>query len=163
MASKAQILLPDRKDLLLLKELQRNGRIANAELATRVGLSESACLRRVRQLEARGYIERYAAQLNAARLGLTVSLLVRISLKSQVDRELRSFENAVRAVPEVVECYLTTGESDYVLRVVARSAADVERIHSQVLTKLPGVARVESSLVLREVTRGASLPLERLG
>ncbi|MFO1455547.1 MAG: Lrp/AsnC family transcriptional regulator [Steroidobacteraceae bacterium] len=159
----SQIPALDRKDLQLLGELQRDGRIANAELASRVGLSESACLRRVRQLEAGGYIERYAALLNAAKLGLGVGLLVRITLKSQVDRELRAFENAVRAVPEVVECYLTTGESDYVLRVVARSAEDIERIHSRVLTKLPGVARVESSFVLREVTRGASLPLERLG
>jgi len=149
----------DRKDLLLLGELQRDGRIANATLAQRVGLSESACLRRVRLLEAHGYIERYAAVLNAAKLGIGVSLLVRITLKSQVDRELKAFEAAVRAVPEVVECYLTTGESDYVLRVVARSAEDIERIHSKVLTKLPGVARVESSFVLREVTRGAALPL----
>jgi Lrp/AsnC family transcriptional regulator, leucine-responsive regulatory protein len=131
---------PDRKDLLLLAELQRDGRVANSALAARVGLSESACL-------------------NAAKLGIGVGLLVRITLKSQVDRELKAFETAVRAVPEVVECYLTTGESDYVLRVVARSAEDIERIHSKVLTKLPGVARVESSFVLREVTRGAALPL----
>ena len=113
----------------------------------------------MRLLEEQGYIERYVAVLNAAKLGIGVGLLVRITLKSQVDRELKAFEAAVRAVPEVVECYLTTGESDYVLRVVARSAEDIERIHSKVLTKLPGVARVESSFVLREVTRGAALPL----
>jgi DNA-binding Lrp family transcriptional regulator len=84
---------------------------------------------------------------------------VRITLKSQIDRELRAFEAAVKCVPEVVECYLTTGGSDYVLRVVARSAADIERIHGEVLTKLPGVARVESSFVLREVVRTASVPV----
>ena len=149
----------DRIDRRILEELQRNGRIPNSDLAARVGLSESACLRRVRALEAGGYIERYAAILNLGKLGMDMSLLVRITLKSQIDRELRAFEAAVKAVPEVVECYLTTGGADYVLRVVARSAADIERIHGQVLTKLPGVARVESSFVLREVVRSASLPV----
>lgn len=149
----------DRIDRRILGELQRNGRIPNSDLAREVGLSESACLRRVRALEAGGYIERYAAILNLGKLGMDMSLLVRITLKSQIDRELRAFEAAVKAVPEVVECYLTTGGADYVLRVVARSAADVERIHGQVLTKLPGVARVESSFVLREVVRSASLPV----
>jgi Lrp/AsnC family leucine-responsive transcriptional regulator len=149
----------DRIDRRILEELQRNGRIPNSDLAARVGLSESACLRRVRTLEAEGYIERYAAILNLAKLGMDMSLLVRITLKSQIDRELRAFEAAVKCVPEVVECYLTTGGSDYVLRVVARSAADIERIHGEVLTKLPGVARVESSFVLREVVRTASVPV----
>ena len=149
----------DRIDRRILEELQRNGRIPNSDLAARVVLSESACLRRVRTLEAEGYIERYAAILNLAKLGMDMSLLVRITLKSQIDRELRAFEAAVKCVPEVVECYLTTGGSDYVLRVVARSAADIERIHGEVLTKLPGVARVESSFVLREVVRTASVPV----
>ena len=149
----------DRIDRRILEELQRNGRIPNSDLAARVGLSESACLRRVRTLEAEVYIERYAAILNLAKLGMDMSLLVRITLKSQIDRELRAFEAAVKCVPEVVECYLTTGGSDYVLRVVARSAADIERIHGEVLTKLPGVARVESSFVLREVVRTASVPV----
>ena len=149
----------DRVDRRILEELQRNGRIPNSDLAARVVLSESACLRRVRTLEAEGYIERYAAILNLAKLGMDMSLLVRITLKSQIDRELRAFEAAVKCVPEVVECYLTTGGSDYVLRVVARSAADIERIHGEVLTKLPGVARVESSFVLREVVRTASVPV----
>lgn len=149
----------DRIDRRILAELQRDGRLSNSDLAREVGLSESACLRRVRALETAGYIERYAAILNLAKLGMDMSLLVRITLKSQIDRELRAFEAAVKAVPEVVECYLTTGGSDYVLRVVARSAADIERIHGQVLTKLPGVARVESSFVLREVVRTASLPV----
>ena len=149
----------DRIDRRILEELQRNGRIPNSDLAARVVLSESACLRRVRTLEAEGYIERYAAILNLAKLGMDMSLLVRITLKSQIDRELRAFEAAVKCVPEVVECYLTTGGSDYVLRVVARSAADIERIHGEVLTKPPGVARVESSFVLREVVRTASVPV----
>ena len=85
---------------------------------------------------------------------------MRITLKGQTDRDLGAFEQAVCRVPEVAECYLTTGESDYVLRVVARSAADFERLHSKVLTKLPGVARVDSSFVLRAVVKLAGLPLD---
>ncbi len=126
----------------------------------RVGLSESACLRRVKLLEQSGVIERYTAVLDAAKLGLAESFMVRITLKGQTDRDLGAFEQAVRAVPEVAECYLTTGEADYMLRVVARGAADFERLHSKVLTKLPGVARVDSSLVLRAVVRHGVLPLE---
>ncbi len=93
-------------------------------------------------------------------VGISVSFLVRITLKGQTDRDLGAFEQAVCRVPEVAECYLTTGASDYMLRVVARSAADFERLHSKVLTKLPGVARVDSSFVLRPVVKQAGLPLD---
>lgn len=151
----------DKIDQRLLGELQRDGRIANADLALRVGLSESACLRRVRRLETEGFIERYAAKLDLPRLGWGMSLLVRITLKAQTDRDLRAFEKAVSLVPEITDCYLTTGEADYVLRVFARDSTDIERLHSSVLTKLPGVARVESSFVLREIVSGSTPPLER--
>jgi len=150
----------DRTDRRILTELQRDGSLANAALAVQVGLSESACLRRVRLLEQAGIIERYTAVLNAAKLGISVSFLVRITLKGQTDRDLGAFEQAVCRVPEVAECYLTTGAADYMLRVVARGAADFERLHSKVLTKLPGVARVDSSFVLRSVVRQAGLPLD---
>lgn len=150
----------DRTDRRILAELQQDGKLHNAELAGRVGLSESACLRRVKQLESGGIIERYMALLSAAKIGITVSFMVRITLKAQTDRDLTAFENAVRAVPEVAECFLTTGAADYVLRVVARDAADFERLHSKVLTKLPGVARVDSSFILRPVVRNAVLPLD---
>jgi len=150
----------DRLDLRILSELQRDSSQANAALAARVGLSESACLRRVKLLEQSGVIERYTAVLDAAKLGLSESFLVRITLKGQTDRDLGAFEQAVRQVPEVTECFLTTGEADYMLRVVARGASDFERLHSKVLTKLPGVARVDSSLVLRGVVRHGVLPLE---
>jgi Lrp/AsnC family leucine-responsive transcriptional regulator len=149
----------DRLDHRILAELQTDGRLANAELASRIGLSESACLRRVKLLEQDGVIERYTALLNPHKLGVTVSFLVRITLRAQTDRDLEAFERAVRAVPEVTQCDLTAGEADFVLRVVARSAADFERLHSKVLTKLPGVARVESSFVLRPVVKSAGLPL----
>ena len=156
----SQILPLDRTDRRILRDLQADGRLANAALAERVGLSESACLRRVRALEERGVIERYTAVVNAAQLGLTVSFMIRITLKAQTDRDLHTFEEAVGRVGEVAECHLLTGEADYVLRVVARDAADFERLHSKVLTKLPGVARVDSSLVLRTVVRSAGLPVD---
>ena len=150
----------DRTDRRILTELQRDGSLANSALAGRVGLSESTCLRRVRLLEQAGIIERYTAVLNPLKIGITVSFVVRITLKGQTDKDLGAFEQAVCRVPEVAECYLTTGESDYMLRVVARSAADFERLHSKVLTKLPGVARVDSSFVLRPVVKHAGLPLD---
>jgi len=150
----------DQKDKAILAALQADGSLANAALAERVDLSESACLRRVRMLERSGVIERYTTVLNPLKVGLSVSFLVRITLKGQTDRDLGAFEQAVCRVPEVAECYLTTGESDYMLRVVARSAADFERLHSKVLTKLPGVARVDSSFVLRPVVKQAGLPLD---
>ena len=155
-----QILPLDRTDRRILRELQLDGRLPNAALAERVGLSESACLRRVRHLEEGGVVERYAAVVNAARLGFTVSFMIRITLKAQTDKDLHTFEQAVSRIAEVAECHLLTGEADYVLRVVARDAADFERLHSKVLTKLPGVARVDSSLVLRTVVRSAGLPIE---
>jgi DNA-binding Lrp family transcriptional regulator len=149
----------DRTDLRILRELQLDGQLSNAALAARVGLSESACLRRVRMLEQARVIERYTAVLNAPKVGIAVSFIIRITLRGQTDRDLSAFEQAVAGVPEVTECDLTTGESDYVLRVVARDAEDFERLHSKVLTKLPGVARVESSFVLRPVVKSAGLPI----
>ena len=149
----------DRTDKRILRELQLDAKVSNATLAARVGLSESACLRRVRMLEQARVIERYTAVLNAPKVGIAVSFIIRITLHGQTDRDLSAFEQAVAGVPEVTECDLTTGESDYVLRVVARDAEDFERLHSKVLTKLPGVARVASSFVLRPVVKNAGLPI----
>jgi DNA-binding Lrp family transcriptional regulator len=146
----------DKTDRKILNELRLNGRIANAELAARVDLSESACLRRVKRLEEEQFVERYTAKLNLPKLGWSMSLMVIITLKGQTDRDLRAFERAVSEVPEITECFLTTGEGDYILRVLARDAADIERLHSSILTRLPGVARVESSFVLREIVSGGS-------
>jgi Lrp/AsnC family leucine-responsive transcriptional regulator len=150
----------DRADRKILRALQRDAKQSNAALAAHMGLSESACLRRVRLLEQAGVIERYTAILSAARVGISIGFIIRITLKGQTDKDLGAFEQAVAGVPEVMECDLTTGESDYVLRVVARDAADFERLHSKVLTKLPGVARVDSSFVLRSVVKNAGLPIE---
>lgn len=149
----------DRYDKAILKALQRDGRISNVQLAAQVSLSESACLRRVRALEDSGLIDRYAALLNQARSGLSVDVFVHIGLHREENRELQAFEEAVRSIPEVMECYLMTGEFDYLLRVVVADMADYERLHKDALTRLPGVARVNSSVAIRTVQKTTELPL----
>jgi DNA-binding Lrp family transcriptional regulator len=149
----------DRTDRTLLAELQRDGRVTNRELAERAHLSESACLRRVRALEEAGVIDRYAALVNQVKVGLPGNVFVSITLNRQEQADLRAFEEAVRRVPEVMECYLMTGQQDYLLRVVVSDPADFERLHSQHLTSLPGVARVQSSFALRTVRKSTELPI----
>lgn len=150
----------DRIDKLLLAALQHDGRISNRDLAEKVHLSESACLRRVRALEEAGVIDRYAALVNQTKVGLPGNVFVSITLNRQEQHDLAAFEEAVKRVPEVMECYLMTGQQDYLLRVVVSDTADFERLHSQTLTRLPGVARVHSSFALRLVRRGNELPLK---
>jgi len=150
----------DRIDCLILRELQRDGRLSNVDLAQRIHLSESATLRRVRALEEAGLINRYVALLNAQKVGFATNVFVSITLHRQDQKDLQAFEEAVKRVPEVMECYLMTGESDYLVRVACRDPADFERLHSQHLTRLPGVARVQSSLALRVVRRSTELPIE---
>ena len=149
----------DRYDRALLQTLQREGRITNSELAARVNLSESACLRRVRALESGGLIEGYAAVLNQQKAGCGVNVFVSITLERQERADLAAFEQAVRTVPEVLECYLMSGDYDYLLRVVVADTADFERVHSRQLTSLPHVARVHSSFALRTVQKSRELPL----
>ncbi len=149
----------DRIDNLILAALQRDGRLSNRELAERAHLSESACLRRVRALEEAGVITGYAAQVNPGKVGLPGNVFVSITLNRQEQGDLAAFEEAVARVPEVMECYLMTGQQDYLLRVVVSDPADFERLHSQHLTRLPGVARVQSSFALRVVRKGAELPI----
>lgn len=149
----------DRFDRAILQILQADGRISNTELAQRVNLSESACLRRVRALEQSGLIERYAAILNQQKAGLPVNVFVNITLDRQDEPDLRKFEESVRSIPEVMECYLMTGDYDYTVRVVVSDTADFERVHSKYLTRLPGVARVHSSFALRTVQKARELPL----
>lgn len=149
----------DAVDGRILVELQRNGRLSNVELAARVHLSESATLRRVRALEEDGVIQGYVALLNPQRTGFGTNVFVTITLQRQEQHDLQRFEAAVREVPEVMECYLMTGVADYLLRVSCRDAEDFERLHSQHLTRLPGVARVQSSFALRVVRRTTELPV----
>lgn len=149
----------DRYDKAILEALQDNGRISNVQLAAAVNLSESACLRRVRSLEDSGMIDRYAALVSQTKTGLSGNVFVHIGLHREEDRELTAFEEAVRDIPEVMECYLMTGEFDYLLRVVVSDMADFERLHKEALTRLPGVARVNSSVAIRTVQKKTALPL----
>jgi len=149
----------DRFDKAILDQLQRDGRISNVQLAALVNLSESACLRRVRVLEQAGLIERYVALLDQKEAGLTGTVFVHIVLGREEQSDLAAFEAAVQNIPEVMECYLMTGEFDYLLRVVVSDMADFERIHHSELTRLPGVARVNSSVAIRTVTKKTALPL----
>ena len=149
----------DRYDRLIIEALQTDGRISNVQLAAAVNLSESACLRRVRVLEDSGLIERYTALLDQREAGLPGNVFVQIGLHREEDSELAAFEEAVKSIPEVMECYLMTGEFDYLLRVVVTDMADFERLHRSALTRLPGVARVNSSVAIRTVEKKTRLPL----
>jgi len=144
----------------ILKALQRNGRISNADLAEGVGLSQSACLRRLRALEEAGVVVGYTALLDQAVSGRPQSVFVQITLKSQESHDLEAFEAHVTERPEVMECYLMTGDSDYLLRVIVKDAADYERLHREFLTRLPGVDRVKSSFALRVVQKKNEIPLD---
>ena len=149
----------DKFDKLILEALQEDGRISNVQLAQQVNLSESACLRRVRALEENGMIDRFVALINPNEAGLPGNVFVQIGLHREVESELTRFEDAVRDIPEVMECYLMPGEFDYLVRVVVADMADFERIHKTRLTRLPGVARVNSSFGIRTVQRKTKLPL----
>jgi len=149
----------DRFDRAILETLQHEGRIPNSALAERVNLSESACLRRIRQLEESGVIEGYTALISQQKVGCPVNVFVNITLDRQDETDLRKFEDAVRKIPEVMECYLMTGDYDFFVRVVVADTADFERLHSKHLTRLPGVARVHSSFALRTVQKARELPI----
>jgi DNA-binding Lrp family transcriptional regulator len=149
----------DKFDRAILSALQKDGRISNVDLAGLVSLSESACLRRVRRLEEKGFIEQYTALLDQREAGLAGNIFVHIALQREGQSELAAFEAAVQNLPEVMECYLMTGEFDYLLRVVVSDMADFERVHKESITRLPGVARVNSSVAIRTVRKTTELPL----
>ncbi|HXV74547.1 MAG TPA: Lrp/AsnC family transcriptional regulator [Sphingomonadales bacterium] len=149
----------DKIDRSILRELQRNGRLTNVELAGKVGLSESACLRRVKILEDSGLIEGYAMLVSQAAAGKPESVFVHVTLDSQQQEALQAFEKGVHGVPGVMECYLMSGEEDYLLRVIVRDASDYERVHREQLTRLPGVARIKSFFALRTVVKKTEIPL----
>jgi DNA-binding Lrp family transcriptional regulator len=149
----------DRIDGALLHALQLNGRATNAELSQQANLSESGCFRRVRMLEAAGIIERYSAIVDQRAVGLPLNVFLTITLVSQAEEVLSAFESAVALVPQIMECYLMTGQADYLVRAVARDVDDLEQIHRHWLTRLPGVARIQSSVTLRQVVKRAELPI----
>lgn len=146
-------------DRAILSALQNQGRISNAELAELVNLSPSACHRRVQRLEKDGYIKQYVALLNARKIGLPTTVFVEIRLSAQADEVLDNFEKAVARIPDVLECHLMAGTADYILKVVAENTEDFARIHRQHLTRLPGVAQMQSSFALRTVFKTTALPV----
>ncbi len=149
----------DDRDRLILEELQANGALSNADLAERVNLSPSACLRRVNILAESGLVEGTHLVLDQAKAGFKGTAYVFISLKGQDRATLTAFEAAMTNVPQIQECYLLAGQADYLLRVVFGDMEDLERLHSDVITRLPGVERVQSTLTLRTVKRTTRLPL----
>ena len=149
----------DPTDRRILSVLQREGRISNADLATRVNLSASACHRRVQRLEEAGFIAGYVALLDPRRLGRTTTVFVEITLSGQADELLDAFEKAVRTIPDVLECHLMAGTADYLLKVMAEDTDDFARIHRQHLSRLPGVAQMHSSFALRTVQLTTALPV----
>ncbi|MEM9333151.1 MAG: Lrp/AsnC family transcriptional regulator [Pseudomonadota bacterium] len=149
----------DDIDRRLLRALQRKGRMSNAELSEAVNLSASACHRRVQRLERDGYIKEYVALLDARKLGVPTTVFVEIRLQGQTEDILEAFEKAVARIPDVLECHLTAGSADYILKVVAEDSDDFSRIHRQYLARLPGVAQMQSSFALRTVFRSTALPV----
>ena len=141
----------DQIDRKIIGCLRRDGRMPNNALAEAVGLSPSACLRRVRNLEDTKVIRGYTALVSAVPEHEAVVAIVRITLEAQTEDHLNRFEEAVRRHPEIVECFLMTGDEDYILRTSARSPAAYEAIHKEVLSRLPGVARIHSSFAIRSV------------
>jgi DNA-binding Lrp family transcriptional regulator len=149
----------DDIDRAILREMMRDGRITNADLAERVHLSPSACLRRARALEESGVIDRYVALIDGDKAGLAGAAFVFVTLEQQGRAMLDAFERDVRRHAEITECYLLAGVADYLLRVVFRDSRDFERIHTDILTQLPGVSRVQSTLPLRTVKKTTELPI----
>ncbi len=149
----------DDIDRRILGELQRDGRLSNVELAARVGLSASPCLARVRRLEREGILKGYVALVSPEALGLAITVFIQVTLERQSERTLEIFETRVRAFPEVMECYLMTGDSDYLLRLVAPDVQALQRFIIQDLTTIPGVANIRSSFALKQVAYRTALPL----
>jgi Lrp/AsnC family leucine-responsive transcriptional regulator len=146
-------------DAEILRQLQDNARLTNVELARAVGLSPSPCLRRVRALERRGLIAGYVTLLDPTSLGLGASVFVQVSLERKDGASLKRFEKAVLGRSEVMECYLMTGDSDYLLRVVVPDVAAYERFLLGELTKIPGITSIKSSFALKQVKYTTALPV----
>src|ERR1700743_2585770 len=149
----------DAIDRRILERLQQDGRLSNAELAEKVGLSSSPCWRRGQAPEGAGLIKGHAALLDAKTVGLSVNVFVSVSLSTQNEKSLAAFERAAAARPEVMECYLMTGDSDYLLRVVVPDLEALERFIVDHLTKIPGIANIRSSFALKQVKYQTALPL----
>lgn len=141
----------DAIDRNLLRLLRLDARMSNAALAAEVGLSPSACLRRIKLLEKSGVIRGYTALVNSGQMETSIAVIVNITLERQTEDYLNRFEAAVRKHPEIQECFLMTGGSDYLLKVEVANAGEFERIHKEILSTMPGVLRIHSSFSIRDV------------
>ncbi|WP_297111494.1 Lrp/AsnC family transcriptional regulator [uncultured Devosia sp.] len=149
----------DATDRKLLRELQRDSNRSVQVLGEAIGLSPSACHRRIKALEDAGYVVGYRAELDAARLGFALQFFIEVGLTSQSEAALDAFEAAVQDIPEVLECHLMAGQSDYILRVACKDHEDFERLHRRLSARLPGVARIHSNMSIRRVKARSGLPL----
>jgi len=152
----------DRYDHQILRLLQENGRLSNQELADRIGLSPSPCLRRVRALEAAGVITGYRALVDARALGMNLMALIHISMDQHTPERFAGFEAAVKDIPEIMECLLITGQAaDYQLKAVVRDMDAYQELLLNRITRIPGVSGVHSSFVLQRVVDKTALPVQR--
>ena len=151
----------DEMDIRILRELQDNARLSNVELADRVGLSPSPCLRRVKRLEAEGVIKNYMTLVDQAAVGLSLNVFVHITLKDQTQVSLDEFETSIRQLPHVMESYLMTGETDYLLRVVTADLATYEKYLRDHFTKIRTMASIRTSFAMKQVTFRTGLPLSQ--
>jgi len=152
----------DKIDRAILGVLQENARLSNVELAETVGLSQSACLRRVNNLETLGIIEAYQAVISNKAIGQTITAIIQITLSGQSVQHFQDFEAAIAKCPYVVACFLLSGESDYIVRVNAKDMENFEMIHKQWLSTLPGVSRMQSSFAMRVVVNRANIDIANL-
>ncbi|MGR9363734.1 Lrp/AsnC family transcriptional regulator (plasmid) [Rhizobium leguminosarum] len=152
----------DSFDRKILAELQKSSKLTNVELASRVGLSPSPCLARVKALEAAGVIKDYVALLDSDKLGGTISVFIHVTLERQSEQVLDIFEKTVSRLPEVMECYLMSGDADYLLRVVVRDTNALRDFVLDKLTRTQGVANIRSSFALKQVKYNTSLPIREL-
>ncbi|MCX4149952.1 MULTISPECIES: Lrp/AsnC family transcriptional regulator [Paraburkholderia] len=152
----------DDINIRILEELQRNACLTNVELAARVHLSPSPCLARVRALEQRGLIKERVTLLNPQKLGLNVNVFIHVSLERQAREGLDAFERAIRALPNVMECYLMTGDADYLIRALVSDVQALERLIVDEITRIPGVANIRSSFALKQVMYDTAVPLRNM-
>lgn len=149
----------DVLDRKILNILQSEGRLTNQELAERVQMSSAACWRRVKQLEEKGVIQNYAAMLDRQQLGFHLCVYMNVSLSRHVKENVQQFEAAMKLRPEVLECFATTGDADFILRVVAEDIEAYDRFLEDFVFGLPGILQVRSSIALREIKFDTKLPL----
>ena len=149
----------DAIDIKIITELQKSAKITNAELADRIGLTPSPCLARVRSLEADGIINSYVALVTPATVGLPISVFIHVTLERQIDQSLELFESVMNEQQEVMECYLMTGDSDYLIRVVVPDIQTLETFIVKKLSKISGVSNIKSSFTLKQVKYKTALPI----